>query len=68
MSLAPRKWKFRIRHMLEAIARCRNFTDGGWHGHGFVAMSSIEPEPGHEAVAMPPSRWENRPACAHRGR
>ncbi len=28
MSSAPRKWKFRIRHMLEAIAHCRAFTDG----------------------------------------
>jgi uncharacterized protein with HEPN domain len=28
MSSAPRKWKFRIRHMLEAIARCREFAEG----------------------------------------
>ena len=28
MSSAPRKWKFRIRHMLEAIAHCQDFRRG----------------------------------------
>ncbi len=28
MSSTPRKWKFRLRHMLEAIAECRGFVAG----------------------------------------
>jgi uncharacterized protein with HEPN domain len=28
MSSTPRKWKFRIRHLLEAIAECQRFTAG----------------------------------------
>lgn len=28
MSSIPRKWKYRIRHLLEAIAECRRFTAG----------------------------------------
>jgi len=28
MSSIPRKWKYRIRHLLEAIAECQSFTAG----------------------------------------
>jgi uncharacterized protein with HEPN domain len=28
MSSTPRKWKYRIRHLLEAIAECQRFTAG----------------------------------------
>ena len=28
MSSTPRKWKFRLRHMLEAIAECQAFVAG----------------------------------------